>query len=297
MVLQYPVTTLDGQELLPKGTNVSNIVLDRLIDQNKTTSFPCEPVLQHGTIRHDIIHFLTIQPYKAIFSSPEMVDYVLNLFEQVILPTPLLEVLDFFKEHDFHTYRHSIMVYAMSTLLAKVLGVDNKEILQESIAGPTHDFGKINVPLKILQKKSPLTNAEDKRIRHHVLAGKVLLAYYLKNRQDITSRLASDHHERKDGSGYPRGIKQRNRLIEIVTVADIYDALVAHRPYRKTPFDNRSALDELVSMAENGKIGWTITKALIALNRHDKPNHHNMIMSTKKRGKAPAGNAYGKRKT
>lgn len=296
LILQFPVTTLDGRELLPKGTKISNGVLDRLIEQNHSDPFPVKPVLEHGTVRHDIIHFLTIPPYDTIFAHDHMVDYVIDLFDKVILPVPLLEILDYFKEQDFHTYRHSIMVYAMSTMLAKVLGGDFQEVLKESIAGPTHDFGKINVPLEILKKPTPLTNAEDRRIKHHVLAGYVLLAYYLGNRQEITSRLARDHHERRDGSGYLRGIKQKIRLVEIVTVADIYDALIAHRPYRKAPYDNRSALDELVSMAENGKIGWAITKALIAMNRHDKPSHHELVMSTEKRGKAPTDNAYGKRK-
>jgi len=154
---------------------------------------------------------------------------------------------------------------------------------------------KINVPLEIIKKSTPLTTAEDKRIKHHVLAGYVLLSYYLKDRKDITSLLAFKHHERRDGSGYPRGIKQKNRLVEIISVADIYDALIAHRPYRKAPYDNRAALDELVSMAEKGVIGWRITKTLIAMNRHDKPSHHELVMSTEKRGTAPADNSYGKR--
>ncbi len=142
LVIQYPVTTLDGQELLPKGTKISNSVVDDLILSNSTSS-PYVPILQHGTVRHDIIHFLTIPPYNTIFAQQEMVDYVIDLFNSVTLPAPLLDILDYFKEHDFHTYRHSIMVYATSTMLAKVIGADFEEIHQESIAGPTHDFGKI----------------------------------------------------------------------------------------------------------------------------------------------------------
>ena len=66
------------------------------------------------------------------------------------------------------------------------------------------------------------------------------------------------------------------------------------RSYRPVSFDNRSALEELTKMAEQGQIGWDVLKALIAQNRLDKPEYKDIAVSREKRGSAPRGNLYGK---
>jgi HD-GYP domain-containing protein (c-di-GMP phosphodiesterase class II) len=82
------------------------------------------------------------------------------------------------------------------------------------------------VPLHILKKTTPLTRTERGIIEHHAAAGYVLINYYYKDIQPLTCRVALDHHERKDGSGYPRGIIFKDPLVEIIAVGDIYDALI-----------------------------------------------------------------------
>lgn len=293
LTLRYPVSTLDGNLLLPAGTKLTPTIMDGLMQQGRANAYPTKPLMSHGTVRQDIHRFLTLPPYHIIFANTEQTEHVLDLFEKVTLPLPLMEIIDYFKAHDFHTYRHSLMVYALATLLAKVLGAADEEVAKESIAGPTHDFGKINVPLAILMKVTPLTPAESRRLKHHVLAGYVLLCYYLHEKDSTTIRLALNHHERKNGSGYPRGVKLQSRLVEIITVADIYDALISQRPYRQVAYPNRTALEELTGMAERGEIGWQVLRTLIALNRVDKPSAADVLISTEKRGEAPAGNMYG----
>jgi len=293
LTLQYPISTLDGLILLPADTKLTAATMDRLKEDGRARAFPTKLIMNHGTVRQDIHRFLTLPPYNIVFADPEQTGYVLTLFEKVTLPVPLLKIIDYFKEHDFHTYRHSLMVYALATLLAKVLGAADEEVAKESIAGPTHDFGKINVPLAILMKETPLTPAENRLLKHHVLAGYVLLCYYLHEKDSATIRLALNHHERKDGSGYPQGMKQQSRLVEIITVADIYDALISRRPYRQIAYSNRTALEELCGMAERGEIGWKVLRTLIALNRASKPNPEELIVSAEKRGAPPAGNMFG----
>jgi HD-GYP domain-containing protein (c-di-GMP phosphodiesterase class II) len=126
------------------------------------------------------------------------------------------------------------------------------------------------------------------------VAGYVLLTYFLKDENSFVAKLARDHHERRDGSGYPRGIELNNRMVEIVAIADIYDALLMPRSYRPISYDNRTALEVITKMAEYRVIGWDVLKAIIAQNRITKPNYQDIAIPEEERGKAPMGNIYGK---
>ncbi len=84
-----------------------------------------------------------------------------------------------------------------------------------------------------------------------------------------------------------------NPFVEIIAVADIYDALISSRSYRPVSFDNRSALEEITDMAKRGELGWSALKALVALNRRNKPHYSEVKVSSEKRGTVPPGNVYG----
>ena len=81
--------------------------------------------------------------------------------------------------------------------------------------------------------------------------------------------------------------------MEIVTVSDVYDALISSRPYRPIAYDNRTALEEITAMAERNEIGWNVVRALVARNRKSKPHHNECEVSVEKRGTSPPGNVYG----
>ena len=213
--------------------------------------------------------------------------------ETVHLALPILQSLDYFKQHDFYTYRHILTVFALSTLLAQDIFSNYQDLIQGTAAGPTHDIGKVCVPLYIMKKSDPLTPAERNILEHHSLAGFVLLSHYLQDSRNLAATAARDHHERKDGSGYPRGITLVDRTVEIIAVIDIYDALISSRPYRPISFDNRTALEEITRLAERNQISWEVLEALVAHNRKDKPHHGKITVSTDIRGTPPPGNAYG----
>jgi HD-GYP domain-containing protein (c-di-GMP phosphodiesterase class II) len=185
------------------------------------------------------------------------------------------------------------MVFTLSTLLAKDLISDYEKCTRLSATGPTHDIGKMCVPLHILKKKTPLTKMERSFLEHHAAAGYVLLSYYFRNTQHLACKVAFDHHERRDGSGYPRGILLEDSLMEIIAVSDIYDALITLRPYRSRAYDNRTALEEITEMAKQNKIGWDVVKALMAHNRKSNPPYKEMTVSAEKRGVPPSYNVYG----
>ena len=291
--LRYPVHDIDKRLLLPAGTALSEKVLEDLTSSNKVTSYQSLPLLEYGSVKEDIVSFLSELPYRIIFPSKQKITNLLSQMEKVHFALPFLQSLDYFKDNDFSTYSHLLNVFALSTLLAQDLIPDYPDRIREAAAGPTHDFGKMCIPLAILKKSDPLTRTERGILEHHTAAGYVLLSYYKKDPHSLSARVARDHHERRDGSGYPRGINLDDRMVEIVAISDIYDALVSLRPYRPISYDKRSALEEIVVLAENNKVSWDVVKAIVAHSRRDKPHYREVEISLEKRGAPPPGNVYG----
>ena len=291
-ILEYPVFTFDQQEIVPAGTSLSPAMLTELVSESKVLK-ESSPLLTYASVEKDLHSFITKPPYTIIFNDQKRKNLVFKTMEKVALPSPLLESLYHFRKVDFYTYRHFLLVYALSTLLAEQLIPNKNDMSREVLAGPTHDIGKLCVPLHILKKESPLTERELASLRHHTVAGYILLSYYFKDASHFAAIVARDHHERKDGSGYPRGIKIDNPLVDIIMVSDIYDALISQRPYRSESFDNRTALEEITCQANAGKISKDAVQALIAANRANKPHFSECTLSDERRGSEPTHNVYG----
>ena len=291
--LKHPVHTLDNRLLFPAGTEVTAENIDVLISSNATNSKKYSNLLRSGLVKSDLLRFLKQPPYEFIFDSQNLLAEITNLMGTVNLLLPIFQTLEYFRQNDFYTYRHTLNVFALTTLLTKDFISDYENLIHGIAAGPTHDMGKICVPLDILKKSDPLTLTERGNLEHHAAAGFVLFTYYLQDSQNIGAIVARDHHERKDGSGYPCGTILDDYMVEIVAVSDVYDALISQRPYRPVSYDNRTALEEITGMAEKNQIGWAVVKALIAHNRKDKPHYSEVKISAEKRGAPPRGNVYG----
>jgi HD-GYP domain-containing protein (c-di-GMP phosphodiesterase class II) len=291
--LNYPVFTKDKQLLLPAGAVLSTETLEDLISSHKTPSYQTCPLLKYGSVRDDLLHQMKRPPYDVIFSKGRKIEEVMTMFEEVRLVLPILESLGYFKWDDYHTYCHALMVFALSTLIARDLLPDPRGWIHEVSIGPTHDIGKLCIPPDILKKITPLTRTERSMLDHHSVAGYVLLSYFLKDPKHLAAIVARDHHERRDGSGVPRGIRLTDLAVEIVVVCDVYDALISPRPYRPETYDNRTAIEEITKMAEMNKIGWEVVQSLVAHNRREKPNPGEVQISSEKRGTPPSPNFCG----
>ena len=294
MKLHYPVTTLDGKLLLPAGSELSDASLKAMLAANRPVNLKKYRLMDHGSISEDLFAFLNTPPYDVIFSDTDGMSEIIDVMKSIRFVAPVMDVLDYFKYNDASTYRHMLTIFALTILIARDLVPNYRKRVAEIANGPTHDFGKISVPLDILKKNDPLTIEELKRLKHHTVAGYVLLSYYFADPASIAAKVARDHHERMNASGYPRGIAQKDLMVEIVAVCDVYDALISARPYRPVSYDNRTALEVLTSMAESGEVGWRVVKSLIAHNRRSKPSFSQTITSTEKRGTEPLNNMYGK---
>jgi HD-GYP domain-containing protein (c-di-GMP phosphodiesterase class II) len=290
--LAYAVTDLEDNQLLPAGTRLTRQVMQDLAvwESGPIKTFR---LLDFKQIQDDLVGYLSVPPYDVITCHDAQLAALLDIAGEVHVPEAILKSFLRFRERDIYTYRHLLMVFALSVLIARELIGDREKLLQEVIAGPTHDIGKLCIPPAILTKKTPLSAVEHEYLKHHTLAGYVLLVYYFKDPDILAARVARDHHERKDGSGYPAGTFVDDLLIDIVMVADIYDALISSRPYRPVSYDNRSALEEIIAQAQRGTISETVVRVLVALNRRSKPQFQDFVISSKRRGKAPSGNVYG----
>lgn len=137
------------------------------------------------------------------------------------------------KNQDDYTYMHSVAVCAMMTALAKELGLGDAEVRQAGLAGLMHDIGKAAVSLDILNKPGALTDQEFAKVKLHPEEGYALL---LKAGIDdpVTLDVCLHHHEKVDGSGYPKQLKgdQISLLAKMGAVCDVYDAVTSNRPYK-----------------------------------------------------------------
>jgi hypothetical protein len=136
-------------------------------------------------------------------------------------------------EKDAATEGHTRRVAMLAVQLGEALGLPRPRLRMLALGGLLHDIGKLAVPASVLGKPGPLDDAEFAEIKRHPEAGERLLAE-LGGFAPSVRRLVLDHHERLDGSGYPRGLVGAELDLEtrILAVSDVYDALVSDRVYR-----------------------------------------------------------------
>lgn len=142
--------------------------------------------------------------------------------------------LDALKISDEYTFKHSVDVAAAGIVLGKYLGLGEDSLRDIGTAGVLHDIGKIKIPNEILNKNGKLTDAEFTIIKNHPVYGYQLLVDNKEISEPIR-RAVLYHHEHFDGSGYPSKLQSYNIPLyaRVLTVVDVFDALVTERPYHK----------------------------------------------------------------
>lgn len=158
----------------------------------------------------------------------------------------LTELAKKVQEKDAYTHTHIQRVKDYSVKIASELNLSKEKVENIAFASLFHDLGKIHVPDEILNKPGKLTDEEFEIIKKHPFDGADLVkkTYYEK-----IAEIIKQHHERLDGSGYPKGLKRGEILIEakIIAVSDSYDAMTTDRAYRKS-MPVQVAVDELTRL-------------------------------------------------
>ncbi len=176
-------------------------------------------------------------------------DFLFSEVENIVRSTGsnkyVFDMLYCMKSYDEMTYVHSLDVAIINNCFAKWIGMsdDDKRVL--TLSGLLHDIGKIKIPQEILNKPGRLTNAEYEIMKSHAQKGYDILAK--KNLDERIKRVALEHHERYDRTGYPGGKAgdEIEAFSMITAIADVYDAMTSNRVYRLgiCPFEVVSLLE------------------------------------------------------
>lgn len=182
-------------------------------------------VLEYGD---EPYHFNTLEETKVLVHSIDE-----DSFEQTKSNfNAIHQVLTQIQSKDSYTLDHSFNVHHLVEKMGVVLGYKGKRMLNLLLSAQYHDIGKIKIPNDILNKPSSLTNEEFEVMKTHVSEGRELIEESFSSE---VYEIVVQHHERYDGSGYPRGLLGKNILEEarIIGICDSFDAMTSDRIYKK----------------------------------------------------------------
>ena len=167
----------------------------------------------------------------AVGQAYELVD---DIASSVLRGGGLLLGLARLKTADNYTYMHSVAVCALMTALARELELAPEQVRSAGLAGLLHDIGKMAVPSSILNKPGSLSDAEFSSVRAHPAAGHRMLLE-VDEIDPVALDVCLHHHEKLDGSGYPKGLcgEEISLYARMGAICDVYDAITSNRPYKQ----------------------------------------------------------------
>src|SRR5205809_3675399 len=193
---------------------------------------------------------------------------VQSIVDQILTEETSLMGMTTIRDYDEYTFTHSVNVCIFSVALGKRLGLNKLQLYDLGMGALFHDIGKSRVPQSILNKTGGLTDEEWRLIASHPWLG-VLALFQVRGAQELPYRamiVAHEHHMKRDLTGYPRPIRERqlNMFSKIVAVADGFDAATSRRAYQTVPF---TPAQVMLEMRDNPRRGMdpVIVKAFINL--------------------------------
>jgi HD-GYP domain-containing protein (c-di-GMP phosphodiesterase class II) len=192
-------------------------------------------------------------------SAQKMVD---EISESVARNSSALISLARLKTADDYTYMHSVAVCALMIALSRQLGLSEANTRSAGLAGLLHDLGKAVMPPGILNKPGKLTDKEFAIMRAHPVEGHKMLLM-VDDMDPMALDVCLHHHEKVDGSGYPKGLKDKQITLyaKMGAVCDVYDAITSNRPY-KAGWDPAESLRKMAEWSE-GHFDRTVFQAFV----------------------------------
>ncbi|MGF7059188.1 HD-GYP domain-containing protein [Brassicibacter mesophilus] len=163
----------------------------------------------------------------------EISDVVDDMIDEITKINNILARIRQLKDSNDYTFKHSINVSLLATMVGKWLGYTDVELKQISLAGLFHDIGKMKISDNIINKPNKLNDKEFELVKRHTIYGYNILKETIGISKNI-SLAALQHHEREDGSGYPLGVKSDkiHEYAKIIAVCDVFDAMTSNRVYK-----------------------------------------------------------------
>jgi|SRR5690554_6208400 len=253
----------DGRVLLVKGTKLTKIYLKKIEAIGYTHLYVFQPNLDkewslEGPLS-DYTYSETMNVVKKSLTRAaknksinlaeinNVIDYVVD--EIMDNPTVMYNLIDL-KQQDEFLYEHSVNVCIIASIIGKKLGMARDKLKHLAVGTLLHDLGKVYIDQSVLKKPSSLTDQEYKQVQEHTKFGFEILRS-LTDMSILSAHVAYQHHEREDGSGYPRRLpgEEIHIFAKIAAVADSFEAMTSKRIYKKVVLKNADAIRELTAEA------------------------------------------------
>jgi len=231
-IIHPPDKIEEGKGLDNKAISKGYVNFETIRQKKDGTLFPVSlsgsPVIVDGKYRGIIGMFADITERKKTEEQiKESFKKLKKTMEDSIYAISMIT-----EARDAYTAGHQRRVTKLAIAIAKEMGFPKDRVEGIKIASLTHDVGKINLPAEILSKPGKLSEIEFNLIKNHSQIG-----YDILKKIDFlwpVAEIVLQHHEKINGSGYPRGLKGDEILLEakIICVADVIEAMSSHRPYR-----------------------------------------------------------------
>lgn len=269
MVVGRTIWNEAGHPLLHKDVIVTARIVERLRELNIQYLYIDDKLSEGIQLEETVAPAKRIEAVKNITQSFKEVkqakstqaSYVLDqqskviglivedIMNSIMSSDEVLMVLTDAYLYDEYIYQHSFQVALYSIAIAKEMGYSYEDMRLIGIGAMLHDVGKLLIPSEILMKPGKLTDVEYEEMKQHARYGFDLLRN-LHSVSLLVAHCAFQHHERIDGSGYPRGLMdfEIHPFAKIIAVADVFDALTSTRVYRKKMLPT-----EALAVIEKGK--------------------------------------------
>lgn len=298
MKVGKPIFDTDGTLLLGKGVTLNNFLIQRLSDNGISNIFIHDEatedvvlrenisgMVRGSTIRrlkelnkslddvkkemtkqthHVLMDTISSHRFKDTFGNHPAIEKICDSARQIvdeILSGEMVLGLNSIKTYDNYTFQHSIDVTVVAVMIGRKIGLPVKRLRELGSGCLLHDMGKIFIPDEITNKPGKLTPEEFRQMKEHPTIGYELIKD-TPSLGVLAPHVAFQHHEKQDGTGYPRGLQGKNNISldddyrnihlygNISAVADVYDALSSDRPYRKA-FSPDKVIKIMMEMNEN----------------------------------------------
>ena len=275
MLLGRNIYGNDGRVLLVKGAKLTKTYLQKLKEMNYTHLYVGEKEedLEFKGPISDQTYSEAIAAVREVLlraakdqnlGLKTVLDVVDFMVDEVVEEDVLFNIIDL-KNHNNYTYLHSVNVSIISTIMGKVLGLNRNKLKELAAGALLHDIGKVFIENTILEKTEDLSYQEYEKMMFHSKYGFDLLRE-IPELSLLSAHVAYQHHEREDGSGYPRALngEEIHLYAKITMVADSYDAMTSGRSYRRVLWSHE-AIEELISDAPQKydlKVVMALTKSV-----------------------------------
>lgn len=260
MVTARAIYDSDGKVLLNAGVELKESYIKRLkqlgfpalyiddgISMSETVNEVITPELRIKTISTLRSAFLMVE--NSVRVDANLIKNAANvIIEEIIANRDVLISINDIRNYDSYTLGHSVNVCVLAVVTGKSLDYPPQKLRELGVGALLHDIGKMRIPNEILVKTDPLTPEEYEILKGHAAAGFEILREY-EEISALSTHVAYQHHERINGTGYPRGLRgaEIHEFARLVAICDTFDAMTTDRLYKPgvTPSKALQTLESL----------------------------------------------------